>query len=182
MHEARQSPDKFRSIARLRGLDIFPDSTIRPNSYFVQTGNNNSNGISIKMRWPKKPPFILCKNYHPYFDPASLLFLLPDAKLSSRASFCELAAETNCWRVCFPGAMARTGLCTAAASSPWAKTWFEAYSSSVLKVRTCDCEDTALRPKSCRLSDLDRLRSLAIESKDDPGFDETVAVAGVGAV
>lgn len=52
--------------------------------------------------------------YQPYLLPASFLFFLPLAKLSSRASFWFVAAFINCCRLCLPGAMLRTGLCAGA--------------------------------------------------------------------
>ena len=105
------------------------------------------------------------QNHHqPYLDPASFLFLLPVAKLSSSASRCVLAAFTNCCSVCLPGAIARTGLCCCAARSVVCNiSWFAAYSLSVLKCRTRDAaEASAWRPKSCRRCALERFRSSAM--------------------
>src|SRR4051812_15062798 len=50
--------------------------------------------------------------YHPYLLPASFLLFLPLAKLSSNASFWLCAAVTSCFKLCLPGAIALTGLCT----------------------------------------------------------------------
>lgn len=52
--------------------------------------------------------------YQPYLLPAAALFLLALAKLSSNASLWLLAELSNCWRLCFPGAIALTGLCIGA--------------------------------------------------------------------
>ena len=52
--------------------------------------------------------------YQPYLLPASLLFLLPAAKCSSRASFCVVATLTSCFRLFLPvPAIDLRGLCCA---------------------------------------------------------------------
>ena len=105
--------------------------------------------------------------YHPYLLPASFRFLLPLAKLSSNASFCPLAAVSSCFKLCLPGAIARTG-CTGAASAVWRRILFAAYSLSISKLSTVGCavDDVPVRPRSWRFAERDKFRSVASAARE----------------
>lgn len=61
-----------------------------------------------------QPPLAMSLIYQPYLLPASLLFLLPAAKCSSRASFCVVATLTSCFKLFLPvPAIDLRGLCCA---------------------------------------------------------------------
>jgi hypothetical protein len=103
--------------------------------------------------------------YHPYLLPASLLFLYPAAKCSSKASFCVDATLIKLRRLFFPvPEMDFSALCCTC--SPCCRSFsLCAYSVSVLNSTILADEKSAsfpLFPKSCRRSASDKFSSDAM--------------------
>jgi hypothetical protein len=85
-----------------------------------------------------------------FWRKATFLFLRPVAKLSSKASFCELATLSSCWRVCLPGAMADLNLSKAERRQLFGRNAMPSQS----QVRTFNTDEEYAKASFCELATL----------------------------